>query len=89
MRFDRKRIARTSDLGCCIPVHLSGWKMPCARFLLTGPYSQIWIAFNPIFKTLADSKVELRPEFCIEHYLSDPKVTHEEKLQTELLVPLA
>src|SRR5207253_2411981 len=31
-----------------------------ARFLLTGPYSQIWIAFNQIFKTLGESKMELR-----------------------------
>jgi AraC family transcriptional regulator len=60
-----------------------------ARFLLTGPYSQIWPAFDLIFKTLAEKKVELRPEFCIENYLNDPRVTPEEKLQTELLVPIA
>ena len=60
-----------------------------ARFLLTGPYSQIWPAFDRIFKTLADEKVELRPEFCIENYLNDPRVTPEEKLLTELLVPIA
>jgi len=59
-----------------------------ARFLLTGPYSQIWIAFNQIFKTLAESKVELRPEFCIENYLNDPKVTPEDQLKTELLIPV-
>lgn len=60
-----------------------------ARFRLTGPYSQIWIAFNHIFKTLAERKVELRQEFCIENYLNDPKVTLEDQLQTELLVPVA
>jgi AraC family transcriptional regulator len=60
-----------------------------AQFLLTGPYSQIWIAFNHIFKTLSESKVELRSEFCIENYINDPKVTPEDKLQTELLVPVA
>lgn len=60
-----------------------------ARFLLTGPYSQIWPAFDRIFKTLADHKVELRPEFCIENYLNDPRFTPEEKLQTELLIPIA
>ena len=60
-----------------------------ARFLLTGPYSQIWPAFDCIFKTLADKKVDLRPEFCIENYLNDPRVTPEEKLLTELLVPIA
>ena len=60
-----------------------------ARFLLTGPYSQIWIAFNQIFKTLAESKVELRPEFCIENYINDPKETPEDQLKTELLIPVA
>ncbi len=59
-----------------------------ARFLLTGAYSQIWIAFNQIFKTLAENKVELRPEFCIENYLNDPKLTPEDQLKTELLIPV-
>ena len=60
-----------------------------ARFLLTGPYPQIWRAFNQIFKILAESKMELRPEFCIENYLNDPKITPEDQLKTELLVPVA
>lgn len=60
-----------------------------ARFLLTGPYSQIWPAFDLIFKSLAEKKVGLRPEFCIENYLNDPRVTSEENLQTELLIPIA
>jgi AraC family transcriptional regulator len=60
-----------------------------ARFVLTGPYSQIWPAFNQIFRTLAEKKVTLRPEFCIENYVNDPRVTPEDKLQTELMVPIA
>jgi AraC family transcriptional regulator len=60
-----------------------------ARFLLTGPYSQIWTAFDKIFKTLAEKSVTLRPEFCIENYLNDPRNTPEDQLQTELLVPIA
>jgi AraC family transcriptional regulator len=60
-----------------------------ARFRLTGPYSHIWMAFDRIFKTLAEQKVELRPEFCIENYLNDPRVTPEDRLETELLVPIA
>jgi len=60
-----------------------------ARFLLTGPYSQIWMAFDRIFKSLAEKNVELRPEFCIENYINDPRFTPEDKLQTELLVPIA
>ena len=60
-----------------------------ARFLLTGPYSQIWIAFNQVFKIVAQNNVKLRPEFCIENYLNDPKVTPEDQLKTEILVPVA
>jgi len=60
-----------------------------ARFLLTGLYSHVWVAFNEIFKSLAEKKVELRQEFCIENYLNDPKVTPEDQLLTELLVPVA
>ena len=60
-----------------------------ARFLLAGPYSQIWTAFDQIFQRLAEEKVELRPEFCIENYLNDPRLIPEDQLRTELLVPIA
>jgi len=60
-----------------------------ARFVLTGPYAQIWMAFDRVFKTLAEKRVELRPEFCLENYLNDPRETPEEKLLTEILVPVA
>lgn len=60
-----------------------------ARFVLTGSYAQIWQAFDHAFKTLAEKRVELRPEFCIENYMNDPRVTAEDKLLTEILVPVA
>lgn len=60
-----------------------------ARFLLIGPYAHIAPAFDQMFKTLADKGVELRNEYCIENYLNDPKVTPEDRLQTELLIPAA
>lgn len=60
-----------------------------ARFLLTGPYAHIAPAFDHVFKTLAEKKVQLREEFCIENYLNDPKVTPEDQLQTEILIPAA
>ena len=60
-----------------------------ARFLLTGRYQDIWMAFDRIFKNLAEKQVTLRPEFCIENYLNDPCVTPEDQLKTELLVPIA
>jgi AraC family transcriptional regulator len=75
-----------------LPKGLQYKKIPTgkyARFLLTGPYSHVWVAFNEIFKTLAEKKAGLRQEFCIENYLNDPKVTPEDQLLTELLVPVA
>jgi AraC-like DNA-binding protein/DNA gyrase inhibitor GyrI len=59
-----------------------------AQFLLTGPYSQIWIAFGQIFRALSEAKIPLREEYCIENYLNDPKTTPEDQLQTEILIPL-
>jgi AraC-like DNA-binding protein/DNA gyrase inhibitor GyrI len=60
-----------------------------ARFLLTGPYAHIWTAFDRIFKALGEKRTRLRPDYCIENYLNDPRVTPEDRLQTELLVPIA
>jgi AraC family transcriptional regulator len=60
-----------------------------ARFLLTGPYSHIWMGFDRMFKTLSEKRVTLRPDFCIENYLNDPRVTPEDQLLTQLLVPIA
>lgn len=60
-----------------------------ARFVLMGPYTHVWPAFRQIFQTLAEKKVRLRDGFCIEDYVNDPKVTPEEELRTELLVPVA
>ena len=60
-----------------------------ARFVLTGPYAHIGAAFNRIFQTLAGKQVALRPEFCIENYLNDPRTTPESELKTELLVPIS
>ncbi|HEY6491437.1 MAG: AraC family transcriptional regulator [Terracidiphilus sp.] len=59
-----------------------------ARFVLTGSYAHIWQAFDRAFKTLAEKRVELRPEFCIENYLNDPRSTAEDVLLTEILVPV-
>jgi AraC family transcriptional regulator len=60
-----------------------------AQFLLTGPYSQIWIAFSQIFRALSEGKVTLREDLCIENYINDPKVTPQDELQTQILIPMA
>lgn len=58
-----------------------------ARFILKGSYSQIWMAFEKAFKSLAEEGMELRKEFCIENYVNDPKTTPEDQLLTEILIP--
>lgn len=59
-----------------------------ARFLLTGPYPEVWPAFEKIFRILGDSKIKLRTGECFENYLNDPNITPEKDLLTELLVPV-
>lgn len=74
-----------------IPKGMEYRKIPAgkyARFVLTGPYSGVWIAFEKVFRILSDNKVKLREGACIENYLNDPNVTPEKDLLTELLVPV-
>jgi AraC family transcriptional regulator len=74
-----------------VPKGLEHKKIPAgkyARFVLTGPYHQVWPAFEKIFQILGDSKTKLRPGACIENYVNDPNTTPEDQLITELLVPV-
>lgn len=74
-----------------VPKGLLYQKLPAgkyARFVLTGPYHNVWPAFEKIFRILSDSKIELRDGACIENYINDPNITPEEELITELLVPV-
>lgn len=59
-----------------------------AKFLLRGAYIQLWPAFSEVFRTLSEGKINLREGFCIENYLNDPRITPEDALLTELLVPI-
>lgn len=59
-----------------------------ASFILKGPYSAVWLAFNEVYKILSSEGIELRKGFSIDKYLNDPNVTPEEELLTELLVPI-
>lgn len=80
-----------SSLPAKLPNGLKTKKIPegkYARFVLTGPHGHVWPAFAQIFRTLSEKNVRLRPEYCIENYLNDPKVTPEAELLTELLVPI-
>lgn len=59
-----------------------------ARFLLTGPYSQMSAGFGQVFRNLSENSVALRGDYCVENYLNDPRNTPEEQLLTEILVPV-
>ncbi len=74
-----------------IPKGLKYKQMPggkFAKFILIGPTSGVWDAFDRIYKILAENKVQLRDGACIENYLSNPEIVPEDELVTELLVPV-
>lgn len=60
-----------------------------ARFVLTGPYSNLGPASGMAQKLVAEKRIPLRDDWNIEHYVNDPRVTPEDQLITEILFPLA
>lgn len=58
-----------------------------SRFVLTGPYSNLPQASGRVWQIAADKKIPQRDGFAIEHYANDPRITPEEQLVTEILVP--
>ena len=60
-----------------------------SRFVLTGPYSNLPEACGRVFQIVADTKIQMRDDYGIENYVTDPRTTPEEKSITEILVPTA
>ena len=58
-----------------------------SRFVLTGSYSHLAEASGRVFHIVAEKKIELRDDYCIENYVNDPRVTAEPDLITEILIP--
>lgn len=58
-----------------------------AKFVLTGPYSQLPEASGRVAQIVAEKGIMLRDDFYIENYANDPRSTPEEQLITEILVP--
>lgn len=58
-----------------------------SRFVLTGPFSNLPAASRRVFEIVSERDIQLRDDYCIEHYVSDPRTTPEEQLITEILVP--
>jgi DNA gyrase inhibitor GyrI len=58
-----------------------------SRFVLTGPYSDLPEACGRVFQIVAETKLPVRDDYCIENYANDPKTTPEQQLITEILIP--
>jgi effector-binding domain-containing protein len=75
-----------------LPKGLSYEKFPggkYSRFVLTGSYSQLGAASGRVWGIAGEEKIPLRDDFAIENYVNDPRVTPEEQLVTEILLPTA
>jgi DNA gyrase inhibitor GyrI len=60
-----------------------------ARFVLTGPYSDLPEACSYVFNQyVPEKKIKLRDDWCIENYMNDPRITPEGKLITQILIPV-
>lgn len=60
-----------------------------ARFLLTGSYAQLPAAYPEAFSILNTLKLETRDDFSIERYLNTPEEVSEDRLETEILIPVS
>ena len=60
-----------------------------ASFTLTGPFRHLPEATSRAVRMMEESGLALRDAFNIEQYVTDPRVTPEEELRTDILFPLA
>ena len=60
-----------------------------SRFVLTGAYANLPEACGRVFQIVADTKTQVRDDFCMENYVNDPRTTPEDQLITEILIPTA
>jgi effector-binding domain-containing protein len=58
-----------------------------SRFVLTGPYANLGEASGRVFEIVAEKKIQMRDDFCIENYVNDPRTTPEDQLVTQILIP--
>lgn len=57
------------------------------RFVLTGAYSDLPAASGRVFEMVAAQGIEMRDDFCIENYISDPRTTAADQNVIEILIP--
>jgi DNA gyrase inhibitor GyrI len=73
-----------------LPEDLAYTKFPGGKyvcFVLTGSYTNLPAATSQVFEIITENKIPRRDDYCIEHYLNDPRSTPEEELITEILIP--
>ena len=58
-----------------------------SRFVLIGSYANLPEASGRVFEIVAEKKIQMRDDFCIENYKNDPRTTPEDQLVTEILIP--
>jgi predicted transcriptional regulator YdeE len=58
-----------------------------SRFTLTGPYSLLPQASGRVWDLVRELGISTRDDFAIENYANDPRVTPEDQLITQILVP--
>jgi predicted transcriptional regulator YdeE len=58
-----------------------------AKFVLTGPYSQLGPATGRVLEMVKQQGIAARDDWYIENYLNDPRNTPAEDLKTEICVP--
>jgi hypothetical protein len=59
------------------------------RFVLTGGYSDLPKATLRTLSIVSEKKIRLRDDYNIERYVSDPRVTPQGEMVTEILYPVA
>ena len=60
-----------------------------SKFALTGSYANLPEASGRVFEIVAEKKIQMREDYCIENYTNDPRTTPEDQLVTEILIPTA
>jgi effector-binding domain-containing protein len=58
-----------------------------SQIVLTGRFADLPEASRRLFEIVAEKKVPLRDDFCIEHYVTDPRNTPEDQNVVEMAVP--
>lgn len=58
-----------------------------SRFELTGSYMQLPQATGRVFEIVAEKKLKMRDDYCVENYVHDPRTTPVEELVTQILIP--